>query len=298
MSFAFTHRKNVPAQVCAIAAEQIKKGLEEASQPGSDTDKIVHGLRRRCKKLRGLVRLVAPDLDDPDQENAAFRDAAASLSQARDAAVMVETFEGLLEYDRKSGDARVDKTEADDVAKALKAQADQPDGEGEDQFAKFRDIFLAAQERVELWSFDGRGFDIIGDGLAANYKLFRRRMEKAEDDPAPENFHDWRKVAKYHGHHVSLFRRAAPDLMKGRQAAVDQLGDLLGDHHNLAVLEENLLKLGVSGSAGDVIKLWQGEMAKAAFALGGQLAAEKPEALRRRFENYWSLLPEKARHGD
>jgi CHAD domain-containing protein len=294
MSFAFTHRKNVEAQVCAIAREQIDKALAETEVGNDDAGAVVHGLRRRCKKLRGLIRLVRPDFDGAEKENAAFRDAAASLSLARDAAVMVETFDGLLKFDRKSADAQIGTSEATDIAAALREQASAAGQGHTDQFRAFRRIFLKARERVKDWSIDGRGFDALGDGLAANYKLFRKRLARAEDEPLPEHLHEWRKAAKYYGHHISLFRRAAPDLLNGPQAAVDALGDLLGDHHNMAVLAETLNILGFKGSAIDVIGLQQEHLAKTAFGLGRQLAAEKPEALRRRFEVYWSLLPEKA----
>ncbi len=293
MSFAFTHRQNVAAQVCSIAAEQIEKALEDIEQPG-ELGETIHGLRRRCKKLRGLISLVGPDLEGADKENAAFRDAAASLSQARDAAVMVETFDGLLQFDRKSDEARINKSDTSDIFEALKDRASQPEGQGNDPFEKFREIFQAASKRVEHWSFDGHGFDLVGDGLARNYRQFRKRMERAEAEADPEHLHDWRKVAKYHGHHMVLLRRSAPDLLKGRESVVDELGVLLGDHHNLHVLRGTLAELGFKGAVDDVIDAQQHELAASAFVLGRQLAVEKPEALRRRFQSYWELLPERS----
>jgi CHAD domain-containing protein len=292
MSFAFTHRKNVASQVCSIASEQIEKALGDISQP-EDIGKTIHALRRRCKKLRGLISLVGPDLENADKENDAFRDAAASLSQARDAAVMVETLDNLLAFDRRSGEARINKGEAADITQALHERARAADRGDSDPFARFRIIFQAAKKRVEHWSLDGHGFDLVGDGLAKNYRLFRKRMERAEAAAEPEHLHDWRKVAKYHGHHIVLLRRCAPDLLKGREKTVDKLGSLLGDHHNLEVLRETLAGIGFKDAVADVINAQQAELANAAFGLGRQLAAEKPEALRRRFERYWALLPEK-----
>ncbi|WP_108396407.1 CHAD domain-containing protein [Devosia submarina] len=293
MSFGFTHRKNVQAQVRAIAGEQIQKALEEARQPSHELGKTVHGLRRRCKKLRGLVRLVRPHLKHADRENAAFRDAAASLSQARDAAVMVETFATLLEFDRTEGGSVIADPEARRITAALGQAAQHSDAGRDEQFAQFSSLFEAAQRRVERWSFNGRNFDVVGDGLALNYKQFCKRLIAAEDGRSPESLHDWRKVAKYHGHHLNLLRSAAPEMIKGREEAVDALGDLLGDHHNLAVLDETLRKLGIGVSVFDAIEKQQRRMADAAFVLGRQLAAEQPKALHRRFESYWALLPEK-----
>lgn len=293
MSFAFTHRKNVQAQVRDIARGQLRKALEEVAGPSQDAGKTLHSLRRRCKKLRGLVRLTRPHLKEADKENKAFREAAASLSQARDAAVMVETFAALLQSDQVDGRNVIPASEADDIAHFLEERAHQPGMQNDEQFARCREIFDAALQRVAHWSFSGRGVDVVADGFVMNYQQFRKRMAAAVDDPAPENLHDWRKVAKYHGHHLRLFGTAAPDIMRGSGELVDTLGDLLGDHHNLAVLAETLRKLGTADATLSAIKTQQERIAKAAFVLGHQLGAEEPKALRRRFESYWALLPEK-----
>jgi CHAD domain-containing protein len=292
MSFAFKHRKGIGAQVRSIAKEQIRKALEDIEHPG-EIDDTIHALRRRCKKLRGLVSLVGPDLEGADRENAAFRDAASSLSEVRDAAVMVETFEGLLSLEAKR-DERISKIEADDISEALTARAKEGGQIDKDPFEQCREILLSAGDRVGEWRFDAHGFDLLGDGLANNYRQFRRRMERARKNADSEHLHDWRKVAKYHGHHLALLQRCAPDLLKSRQALVDELGVLLGDHHNLAVLRETLAGLGFKDAVAEVIDEQQEELAAAAFVIGRQLAAEKPEALRRRFESYWALLPEKS----
>ncbi|MDB5473640.1 MAG: hypothetical protein JWP99_943 [Devosia sp.] len=293
MTFAFTHRKNVDAQVRATASEQIDKALGKIAAPRDEADKTVHSLRRICKKLRGLVRLVGPRFAGADKENGAFRKAAASLSQARDAAVMVETFAHVLAFDRRHGDARISPAQAEALSAMLAEQARQPGGGSEDPFARFGYIFAAAARRIDDWSFDGRGFDILGDGLTANYRQFRKRLAQAQDEPIAEHLHEWRKTAKYHGHHVNLLRRSAPELLRGRQAAVDDLGDLLGEHHNLAVLQQTFTSMAIKGPVIKVLKAQQDELAAAAFTLGRQLAAGKPEALRRRFQQYWSLLPGK-----
>src|SRR5690606_9905919 len=58
----------------------------------------VHQVRKRCKKLRGLLRLVRLNLDNGiyETENACFRDAASDLSSVRDAQTLVDTYDDLL----------------------------------------------------------------------------------------------------------------------------------------------------------------------------------------------------------
>ena len=80
-----------------LAVELIDEAIDCAGGKGKDVHETVHSLRKSCKKLRGLIRLVRPVFDDYRAENAAFRDAGRELSFLRDAGVLIETYDGLLE---------------------------------------------------------------------------------------------------------------------------------------------------------------------------------------------------------
>lgn len=287
MSFAFKSRSRVGHQVRAIAGEQIEKALASA-QGGGDFDKTVHGLRRRCKKVRGLLRLVQPKFEDFKKENAALRDAANLLGGARDARVMVETLDGLTiaGHSQAAREYLVARAERSEAA----SKTDNPLGQ-------FAEIFEKIGDRAKEWSFDTNGFDLVGDGLEKTYRQFLRDFEAAEGEQTATAMHEWRKQAKYHWYHVTLLSKSAPDLLAPRAKALDHLGEYLGDHHNLAVLTDVLnaaeQDLGDLGPILVAVAKRQEELGEQAFALGHQLAAEKPGALRKRSESYWSLLPEK-----
>ncbi len=76
--------KSVQAGLRRIADEQIGRALGEIDDDDLDFAEKVHQVRKRCKKLRGLIRLVRPAFDDYSAENGAFRDAAQMLSGVRD----------------------------------------------------------------------------------------------------------------------------------------------------------------------------------------------------------------------
>lgn len=299
MGFAFIRQRNIGKQVRAIAGEQIDKALAECEATDKSLDETVHGLRRRCKKMRGLLRLIEPHFKDFALENRAFRDAADGLAGARDSAVMVETFQALLAKDsQRGGKARLDAEQAGRVLRRLQERLGEAagSGEGRDLLMAFAGLMRAARKRVEDWSIRGSGFSRIGDGLETTYRQMREGMQAAMEDVTAEALHDWRKDTKYHWHHVSLFEGCAPELLAGRKTLLDDLGELLGDHHNLVVLDETLSgERGLAGS--DIMAVQkliverQAELAERAFALGRQLTAEKPATLRRRFEDYWVLLP-------
>jgi CHAD domain-containing protein len=66
--------------------------------PANESEKDgVHEARKAIKKIRAVIRLLAPHLGAAGiRDNIALRDAAQGLSQMRDAAAAVETVEALL----------------------------------------------------------------------------------------------------------------------------------------------------------------------------------------------------------
>jgi hypothetical protein len=296
MGFEFTHRSGIEAQVRDIARDQIDKALQECGDSEIEFGALVHKLRRHCKKLRGLLRLTEPRFRHWKQEDRAFRDAASSLAGTRDAAVLVETFAHLTTLDRKREDgARMDAGQAAALTTWLEARVTPPPAGGDRQrfLEQFAGLFEAADERAGNWSLSGQGFERIGDGLADTYRRMRDGLAHAEAEQTAEALHDWRKDTKYHWHHVGLLHATAPDLLGPRRASLDRLGEMLGDHHNLAVLAETLAEHRDGASVLSAIAEQQAKLASDAFILGRQLVAEKPAMLRDRFEQYWSLLPEK-----
>ena len=151
-------------------------------------------------------------------------------------------------------------------------------------------------DRARSWRIRGHGFAALADGFGLTYQRMAESMEEASKAPTAEALHEWRKHAKYHWHHVSLFTRAAPDLLGDLKDRLDQLGELLG---NLHVLDEHLAadpdldSPGAERAIAVVIADRQSVLAEQAFALGRQLVVEKPGAIGRRFKHYWQLLPEK-----
>lgn len=296
MGFQFRHRRNIEKQVQAIAREQIDKALDACRHGDAAFGDVVHTLRRRCKKLRGLVKLIEPHFKHHKLENRTFRDAAGVLSGTRDAAVLLDTFTDLLRVDRdQDGGPRIDAGQGELLRHWLAGRI-APPPEGPDRahaLGTFVNLFQSAQLRVEGWSLSGRDFDTIGDGLEDTYRRMREGMAVANAKQTAEALHGWRKDIKYHWHHVSLLRLAAPEILQPRRASLDRLGKMLGDHHNLAILDQAIAPRADVAAIRSVIAERQGKLASAALQLGRQLVAEKPAMLRDRFERYWSLLPEK-----
>ena len=52
-----------------------------------------------------------------------------------------------------------------------------------------------------------------------------------------EDFHEWRKRVKYHWYHCRLLKNLYKPLMKARRDEAKHLADLLGDDHDLSMLD-------------------------------------------------------------
>jgi hypothetical protein len=88
---------SVEQVVRRIATEHTECAIEEIDGREIGIDETVHQLRKRCKKVRGLIRLVRPAFDYGD-ENDRFRDVAKSLSGLRDARTAIKTYDAVVEH--------------------------------------------------------------------------------------------------------------------------------------------------------------------------------------------------------
>jgi hypothetical protein len=283
----------VEAAFRAIALSQLDEALSDLDKGGDlggegESRSVLHEARRRCKKLRGLLRLVRPAFAEFAHENAAIRDAAALLSHLRDAEVLQHTVEELAKS-RKS-------TSLERMARRLTI-AGQPHTDHSEKLGQFRDRIKAVRERAEHWSLSRSGCGALVAGLRITYRSGRRLMRTAERTDLATDFHEWRKASKNHGFHIDLMKKAAPELLADDLKTVEELSTLLGLHHDLTVIKDASDETPDRfGAADDVVELRaaiaerRDEVSKRAFELGRQIFAEKPRAVAARFQRYWNSV--------
>jgi len=243
-----------------------------------------------------VLRLVRPQFEETYQfENAWFRDTAKGIAELRDAEAIIETYDSLLD---KFSD-QVDRRAFAPVRRALtlrRKKIIEETGDLNQRLKKIRARMDEAAGRVADWKLKVDGFDGIEGGLVATYRQARKTMAVAYDDPTAENFHEWRKQAKYHGYHMRLLRELWKPVMRSLEKEADELSDLLGDDHNLDVLHKTLLKSpNKYGKKRDIqvllglIDRRSAELRVEAKTIGGKIFAEKPKAFGRRFRVYWDV---------
>jgi CHAD domain-containing protein len=280
------------AGVRRVAAGRAEKALERLRGiEEGELASAVHGARKDLKKLRGVLRLVRKELGKKafKAEKQRYRHAARLLSGSRDAEVKLQTLLALchrfaeLPANTARRWERMLKKERDELAAAMRDKS-------EGQIARAIDAIKGGQEAIGQWPLRSDSWALVRSGLAKSYRDGRRAMKRALADPAAENVHDWRKRAKDLWYQLRILRDAWPALLGETVDQAHELTDLLGDHHDLAVLADDLRtrdELGDRSAFENAIEKRQGELLEAARAIGRRLYAEKPKAFKRRIKRYW-----------
>ncbi|SEP77684.1 CHAD domain-containing protein [Thalassovita taeanensis] len=265
MTYRLTHKdRNLQAALRRIAAEQIDTALSEIAQTDADPDETVHSLRKRCKKLRGLLRLTRAGLSEFKAEDTAIRDLARLLAQRRDRAVLGATHAAL----------------SDQAAATAPTHSPFPDS--------LREGFQALRGRSQNWKLRGDDAEILHKGLAHTAAHADRAFRAARKSPDTTTMHEWRKWAKYQWYHARLLQAIWPGPLRARRDQSKQLELALGEYHDLAVYRQKL-------SGKDAAKLdkrahhRQAQIETQVFALGRRFSADPSTALADRWVAWWQI---------
>jgi CHAD domain-containing protein len=296
MPYRLKTGESVQHGVRRVINQQIERALDELADPDLDRAETIHQVRKRCKKIRGALRLVRGGLGDAyAMENAWYRDAARRLSALRDAQVMVETGEALARH--FAGQVDGDTIQAIEGHLVACRDALMNDRERIAELLEdFRSALEAGQNRVPSLTIRGDGHQAALAGMRKTYGRAWAAMDAADDQPGPETFHEWRKRVKYHRYHLRLLQEAWPGVIEAREDATHQLGRWLGDHHDCWVLRALILNDPTCSATQEgqqhIIALIDRRIAQieqASRPLGQRLFAEKPKHLARRFSTYLGI---------
>jgi len=256
-------KKNEPVAkgIKRLAAEQIDHARGQLAQ-NDDAEKAIHEARKSVKKTRALLRLVGYGREDKR-----LRNIGRALSEVRDAAAMIQVFDALVSKTKEdfSGIRRglVESMQSVDAEKAV---------------ASALTGLNAIRVRIDDWPIE----DALIDGLETSYRRGRKALNRATKNGIAQNYHDFRKGVKEHWYHMRLLGS-----LESRTAGLKELEGWLGDHHNLAVLQERLgdsegIQLFLALAASE-----QQELARNSISLGCRLYEQKPKQF------VQSLIPKK-----
>jgi CHAD domain-containing protein len=293
MAYRFNLEQSVAANARRIALDEIERATALCGNQGDRAD-AAHQLRKHTKRLRALMRLLRGPLEVDgkyETDNVFFRDAARELGRVRDAEAVIESYDKLMERYA----AEIERRHFAPLRRALtlKRQAVGREDDLAARLARFRDRMLDARDRVEDWHIGDDGFGAVRDGLTRTYRSGRKTLKTAFEAPNTENFHTWRKHAKYHWYHMRLLEPVWKSELRPRRKESKKLGELLGDYHDLTVLRDRFAS--ENGRARDLDALIERrarELTARAHIVGERLYAAKPKAFASEMEGWWQAAIE------
>jgi len=277
------------ARIAAGRAEAALVRLREAAAGEIEKAAAVHGARKDMKKLRTVLRLLRDAIGKKRyrRADARFRDAARALSGSRNAEVKLQTLERLGEA---QGELPADAVGAWRKILERDREATLDTVRSEALAAEAVAEIEAGLEEIEDWNLEGGSWKTIAVPLSRTYRRGRKAM-KAARGGSEDEIHEWRKRAKDLWYELRLLKEAWPAPLEATAKEAHGLSELLGDHHDLAVLREDLRERNLgeveTATLEAAIDHRQEELATEAFSLGRRLYAERPQDLERRLRRYW-----------
>jgi len=277
-----------------IVGEQFDKMFAELDAAGDDLDAAVHSIRKRCKKVRALLRLVRPGFEKTyRKENAVVRDGARRLSSLRDAAVRLQTFDSL-QSDLAGGSRDAGRKKWRERLDAERRREMENTPALRDCLDAFRRQMEALRGRLEFWRLDMPGRRCLLRGFRESYAQGRRAVRKVLHNPTDEAVHECRKRVKDHRYQVRLLDNVWPRVIKARRRELHAFSDILGNQHDLAVLFDHIRsQVSASGDSLDdfrrVVEERDDALRRNTRPLALRLYAEKPGALTKRMGKLWKV---------
>lgn len=260
-----------------MALGQLEIAIELLASDG-ETDSpetAVHETRKALKRLRALLRLLEPRLGEEviAREQTTLRESASRLAGGRDGDVLLATLDGLIErhprkLEGRGGVLRLRAHLLSERERARRATLGDPAIRTE-----VRAELQACRVRVSAWQLaEHDGIGLVQPGLTRLYRQGQARYRRVAHKRGDRTLamHRWRKRVKdlrYVAQMLSLQQGqdAAARPKRGRarrewarahkdaawlrrvERRADRLGELLGDEHDLAVLDAFLRAQGRSG---------------------------------------------------
>jgi CHAD domain-containing protein len=228
-------KKSIAREVHRVAREQLEGALKEVLTVAEQSrSTAVHEARKHIKKIRALIRLLRPAIGDAfyKRENAALRNAAQRMSSIRDAHVQVQTLKRLI---ARSPAHRTTFARIHVVMVARLQQVLDESGKSNWCSQVAADIERAIS-RLDDWPLQQLKAKAMRGGLKTACKKARRALAAARRDANDANLHELRKGIKDLWYGLQLLGGSQSAPIKTLTKRMRDLGEKLGNDHDLAML--------------------------------------------------------------
>lgn len=260
-----------------------------------DLHYAVHEARKCCKRIRAVWRLIRDSIGKKAYrlENQTYRDASRRLSGLRDLSALLEALDAIPKEEMNPKAYQVWDRSRQDLM-VLRQQAEERMSRA--HLLEVAQEIRLAQARIDQLTLSSDKFKLIEKGFHRVYRRGHRAMRKAYRNPDADQLHDWRKRVKYLRFHIQLLAPIWPSMMKPLGDELHQLSDHLGDHHDLVVLSEFLVKEQIVPEPKGGKKLFLNMIAerqqvfeRASFELGERIYLSRPADFVFGVRQYWEL---------
>ncbi len=267
----------VARQRVTRALRAIDRAAQKADNDGYDSSVAadIFEIRRRCKQIRALAHLVEPDSSTSRKLDRRAKRAGKALAPIRDYEAAVAARLALSALSGESPPATalpiLEPPSVVDIQASLTTACSQ---------------LLLAKDLAAAW-MPNDGFATLEIGLEQTFREGRRQLRLIERETMPgrdsvDEFHEWRKSAKYLRYQLRLLRDFAPPHIDPLINELDQINALLGRDHDLSLV------YGPSAVEPSSIDEQHYRLQSAALEIGTMVYAERPRAFVRRVGAYWS----------
>lgn len=234
VSYSINLNKNVEKESQKTAFSQLKKSIEEIRDNSLSMHKKIHQLRKRCKKMRGLLRIIRPQLKKSgvyDAQNQYFKETAKQFSAIRNKKMLEETFKKIV---LKYG---LDEIRYMQILKSIESIKVQSEISVQNHFASYRAEYERNKKNIKQYRLKKKNSKALDNGIKKGYKKAYKLKKKAYKTQSDKDFHLWRKWVKYHWYHMRLIKKNEKCVLCPRVKLSGMLADILGDEHDLSVLK-------------------------------------------------------------
>lgn len=293
MSFRARPDRKLTDELLRVLREEIDQTARAVADGRQAERKRIQRARKGTKRSRALLRLLrsqAPSVYDV--ENPWLRDSARKLSSLRDADALVEACDRLA---RSDSDATSKRALAQlKAALSRWRRESRPDtATVERELGRFVERLGESTQRLKRVTLPPGDFDALAPELQKLYRQARRAFQTAYEQPSAPAFHAWRKATKRLSYAIRFLRCAWPGEIKVFGKTLKKIGSLLGDDHDLAMLETFLRDHAAIArpSSAHLLNRLRIEVARLrgeAEPLGQRAFALKPRAFAEAMNSWWA----------
>jgi CHAD domain-containing protein len=217
--------------------DAILRNLGRAPLHSRGDDESVHNARKAMKRMRAGLRLVRAGIGEKAyrRANAKIRDAAKSMTPARDAAAMLRTLGVLRKRCAPQAEACMNP-----LQKYLEAEHRTTRRLSDKSLRLSASALRRVARQIDKFPTKLSLGVCVQRGIRRIYRQGRTAMRRARREPDNANLHELRKQANYLAHAMELCEPLVLRNGLNLRRRSSKLAVVLGDDHDLAMLLEKI----------------------------------------------------------